>query len=80
MLERQVRELLDREVGRTTARCTRGLSLVAEIAFNDVQESPQSPGGLTLRFARIKGYRPGKQTETTDTIEVVRKIYAEGMS
>ena len=31
--------------------------LVVEIAFNDLQESPQYPGGLALRFARVKGYR-----------------------
>ena len=34
--------------------------LVVEIAFNDLQESPHYPGGLALRFARVKGYRPDK--------------------
>ena len=34
--------------------------LVVEIAFNDLQESPQYPGGLALRFARVKGYRADK--------------------
>ena len=38
--------------------------LVVEIAFNDVQESPQYPGGLALRFARVKGYRQDKPRPT----------------
>ena len=46
--------------------------LVVEIAFNDVQESPHYPGGLALRFARVKGYRPDKRPEEADTIDTVR--------
>ena len=49
--------------------------LVVEIAFNDVQASPQYPGGLALRFARVKGYRPDKPAEEADTIETVRALY-----
>ena len=29
-----------------------------EVAFNDLQASPQYPAGLALRFARVKRYRP----------------------
>jgi DNA ligase-1 len=49
--------------------------LVVEIAFNDIQASPRYPGGLALRFARVKRYRPDKQPEDADTIETVRAIY-----
>jgi DNA ligase-1 len=49
--------------------------LVAEIAFNDVQESPHYPGGLALRFARVKSYRSDKTAADADTIETVRDIY-----
>jgi hypothetical protein len=35
--------------------------LVVEIAFNDLQQSPQYPAGMALRFARVKGYRPDKR-------------------
>jgi len=49
--------------------------LVVEIAFNEVQESPQYPGGLALRFARVKGYRPDKRPEEADTIDTVRAIF-----
>jgi DNA ligase-1 len=46
-----------------------------EIAFNDLQESPHYPGGLALRFARVKGYRPDKTAAQADTIETVQEIY-----
>jgi DNA ligase-1 len=49
--------------------------IVVEIAFNDVQESTHYPGGLALRFARVKGYRPDKSAAEADTIETVREIY-----
>jgi DNA ligase-1 len=54
--------------------------LVVEIAFNDVQASPQYPGGLALRFARVKGYRPDKRPEEADTIDTVRQIYRQSLS
>jgi DNA ligase-1 len=54
--------------------------LVVEIAFNDLQESSQYPGGLALRFARVKGYRPDKRPEEADTIDTVRRIYAESVA
>jgi DNA ligase 1 len=49
--------------------------LVVEIAFNDIQASPHYPGGLALRFARVKRYRPDKRAEDADTIETVRAIH-----
>jgi DNA ligase-1 len=50
--------------------------LVVEVAFDGLQSSPRYPGGLALRFARIKGYRPDKGPEDADTIETVRGIHA----
>ncbi|HET7714358.1 MAG TPA: DNA ligase, partial [Bauldia sp.] len=50
--------------------------LVVEIAFDGVQTSPRYPGGLALRFARVKGYRPDKRPEEADTIDTVRAIHA----
>jgi DNA ligase 1 len=49
--------------------------LVVEVAFNDLQESPQYPGGLALRFARIKGYRPDKSPADADTMDSLREIW-----
>jgi DNA ligase-1 len=49
--------------------------LVVEVAFNDLQASPQYPGGLALRFARVKGYRPDKSAAEADTMDTLREIY-----
>lgn len=49
--------------------------LVVEIAFNELQASSQYPGGLALRFARVKSYRTDKKAAEADTIETVRSIY-----
>jgi DNA ligase-1 len=49
--------------------------LVVEIGFNEVQASAQYPGGLALRFARVKSYRHDKPATEADTIETVREIY-----
>jgi len=50
--------------------------LVVEITFNDLQASPRYPGGLALRFARVKGYRPDKNVQDADTMDTVRAIFA----
>jgi DNA ligase 1 len=49
---------------------------VVEIAFDGVQASTRYPGGVALRFARVKGYRPDKRPEEADTIDAVRAIHA----
>ena len=49
---------------------------VVEVAFDGVQGSPRYPGGLALRFARVKGYRTDKRPEAADTIETVSAIHA----
>jgi DNA ligase-1 len=50
--------------------------LVAEIAFDGVQASSQYPGGVALRFARVKRYRPDKTALEADTIDAVRAIHS----
>jgi DNA ligase-1 len=70
----QTRELLAREVRREGHVVYVRPELVVEVAFNEVQDSSQYPGGLTLRFARIKGYRPDKRADEADTIEAVRAL------
>ena len=49
--------------------------LVVEIAFDGVQPSTRYPGGLALRFARLKGYRSDKTASEADAIDAVREIY-----
>jgi len=80
LLEWQTRELAWREVARDAYTVYVRPELVVEIAFNDLQASPQYPGGLALRFARVKAYRPDKRAEDADTIETVRQRYAEQMA
>jgi DNA ligase-1 len=68
----QTKELLAREVRREGHIVHVRPELVVEIAFNEVQRSSQYPGGATLRFARVKGYRPDKRAAEADTIDAVR--------
>jgi DNA ligase-1 len=49
--------------------------LVVEVAFDGIQKSVQYPGGLALRFARVKRYRTEKNASQADTIETVRALY-----
>ncbi len=49
--------------------------LVVEIAFSDLQESPRYPGGLALRFARVRRYREDKSPTETDTIQKVWQVF-----
>jgi DNA ligase-1 len=75
LLSWQTTELLAREVQRDAWTVHVRPELVVEIAFNDLQESPHYPGGVALRFARVKGYRPDKQATDADTIDTVRRIH-----
>jgi ATP-dependent DNA ligase I len=75
MLEWQTKAFLALETGRDDWTVRMRPELVVEIAFNDLQESPHYPGGLALRFARVKGYRPDKRPEEADTIDTVRRIF-----
>ena len=77
-LEWQTRELLARETKRDQWTVYVRPELVVEIAFNDVQQSSQYPGGMALRFARVKGYRPDKRPEEADTLDTVRRLYEQG--
>jgi DNA ligase-1 len=72
LLEWQTKELLARETHRDGHVVYVRPELVVEIAFNDVQKSPHYPGGVALRFARVKGYRPDKNAGEADTIDAVR--------
>ena len=73
-LEWQTKELLARETRRDGHVVHVRPELVVEVAFNEVQRSPHYPGGVALRFARIKGYRHDKRAEEADTIESVLEL------
>jgi DNA ligase-1 len=75
MLAWQTTRLLELEESRDGHVVRVRPELVVEVAFNDLQASPQYPGGLALRFARIKGYRPDKSPADADTIATLRQIW-----
>ena len=75
LLEWQTAALVEREVRREGHVVFVRPELVVEIAFNDLQESPQYPGGLALRFARVKGYRADKTADQADTLQTLQEIY-----
>jgi DNA ligase 1 len=74
MLEWQTKKLLELEVARDGITVYVRPELVVETAFNEVQASTQYPGGVALRFARIKRYRTDKQAPDADTIGSVQQI------
>jgi DNA ligase 1 len=78
MLEWQTRELLQREIARDDYVVHVRPELVAEIAFDDVQASPRYPGGVALRFARVKRYRTDKSAKDADTIDRVLQLHHGG--
>lgn len=80
LLAWQTAELLAREARRDAYTVHVRPELVVEIAFNDIQASPQYAGGLALRFARVKGYRPDKRADEADTIETVRALYEQQLA
>ncbi len=80
LLAWQTEQLLKRELRRDEWTVHVRPELVVEIAFNDLQESSQYPGGMALRFARVKGYRPDKRPQDADTLDTVRAIYEQGLA
>ncbi len=68
LLTSQTEELLAREVRREGITVFVRPELVVEIAIDGVQRSTTYPGGLALRFARVKQYRPDKAPAEANTI------------
>ena len=75
MLAWQTERLLELEAGREGHVVHVRPELVVEIAFDGVQASSRYPGGVALRFARVKGYRPDKSADEADTIDRLRKLH-----
>ena len=48
--------------------------LVVEIALDGVQASTRYPGGVALRFARVRRYRDDKSADEADTIDAVQAL------
>ena len=74
LLEWQTTELLARETDRQGIAVLVRPELVVEIALDGVQSSTRYPGGVALRFARVKRYRPDKSAAEADTIDDLRTL------
>ncbi len=74
-LEWQTKRLQELEISRDAYTVYVKPELVVEIALDGVQASPRYPAGLTLRFARLKRYRPDKRAAEADTIDAVRALH-----
>jgi DNA ligase-1 len=62
------------EVRRTAGTVWVAPTTVVEIAIDGVQRSTRYPGGIALRFARVKHYRDDKEPGEADTIQTLRSL------
>ena len=74
LLRWQTAEFPEHETHRTASTVFLRPELVVEIAIDGVQRSPRYPGGIALRFARVKGYRSDKSPAEADTIQTLRAL------
>ncbi len=74
LLTWQTAALLEREISRDGIVVHVRPELVLEIALDGAQTSTRYPGGVALRFARVKGYRPDKDPADVDLIDAVRAL------
>jgi DNA ligase 1 len=74
LLKWQTKELLARETGRQGIAVLVRPELLVEIALDGVQSSTRYRGGVALRFARVKRYRPDKSAAEADTIDDLRAL------
>jgi DNA ligase-1 len=78
LLRWQTAELLERETDRRGIAVLVRPELVVEIALDGVQSSTRYPGGVALRFARVKRYRPDKGADEADTIQDLQALLPSG--
>jgi DNA ligase-1 len=74
LLAWQTERLLELEASREGIVVFVHPELVVEIALDGVLTSDRYPGGVSLRFARVRRYRPDKMPTEADLIETVRAI------
>jgi len=74
LLDFQTKEILAREIDRKGIFVQARPELVVEIALDGVQRSTRYPGGVAMRFARVKRYRPDKDPHEADTIGSLQEL------
>jgi DNA ligase-1 len=78
MLTWQTERFLSLETGRDGHVVWLRPEQVVEIALDGVQTSTRYPGGVALRFARVRRYRDDKRPDEADTIDTVRAMLPGG--
>ncbi|MFF1572288.1 ATP-dependent DNA ligase [Leifsonia sp. NPDC058292] len=74
LLRWQTEHFQEIEVRRTAGTVWVAPTTVVEIAIDGVQRSSRYPGGIALRFARVKRYRDDKPPAEADTIQTLRAL------
>ena len=74
LLTWQTERLLELESSRDGIVVFVRPELVVEVALDGVLTSDRYPGGVSLRFARVKRYRPDKSPAEADDIDAVRAL------
>jgi DNA ligase-1 len=74
LLRWQTERFQQLEVRRTPGTVWVDPVTVVEIAIDGVQTSSRYPGGIALRFARVKRYRDDKTAAEADTIQTLRSL------
>ncbi|KSU53298.1 ATP-dependent DNA ligase [Microbacterium enclense] len=74
LLTWQTAHFSERETGEVPGGIRVVPDTVVEIAIDGVQRSVRYPGGVALRFARVKAYRSDKRAAEADTIDTLRAM------
>ena len=74
LLRWQTAAFLERAIDRDGIVVHVRPELVVEIAVDGAQRSTRYAGGVALRFARVKRYRPDKSPQDADGIDAVRAL------
>ncbi|RZV41079.1 MAG: ATP-dependent DNA ligase, partial [Acidimicrobiales bacterium] len=77
LLEWQTAAFLERETHREGITVFVRPELVVEIALDSSHQSTRYPGGVALRFARVRSYREDKNPNEVDTLDAVRNLMTE---
>jgi DNA ligase-1 len=79
LTDEQFRELTDRllalKIEESSGVVAVRPELVVEVAYSDIQRSPQYADGMALRFARIVAIRDDKSAAEADTVATMRREF-----
>lgn len=75
--ESMTARLLALKTGETRATVNVRPEVVVEVAYSDIQRSPQYESGMALRFARILRIRDDKAAEEADTLSSMTDAFQE---